>query len=87
MVQIDVYTTDYCGYCRMAKSFLEREGLAYREIDVTGNDAARDELVRKSEGRRTVPQIFINGKPIGGYTDMVELKRTGELEKLVSAAA
>jgi glutaredoxin 3 len=84
MAQIEMYSTQTCPYCVSAKAFLEREGLPYREIDVTGDDAARAALVERAAGRRTVPQIFINGKPIGGYTDMVELKRTGEFDKLVA---
>lgn len=82
-MKVEIYTTTYCGYCVQAKNFFEREHIPYVEIDVTGDDAAREALVQKAEGRRTVPQIFIDGKPIGGYSDMMALHRAGELAPLL----
>lgn len=84
MAKIEIYTTTYCGYCMQAKSFFRSKNLPYVEIDVTGDDAARQALVQKSEGRRTVPQIFINDQPIGGYTDLVALERSGRLEAMLA---
>lgn len=86
MSKVEIYTTTYCGYCVQAKNFFDREGISYTEIDVTGDDGARSALVEKSEGRRTVPQIFIDGKPIGGYTDMMALQRSGQLAGLLGRA-
>lgn len=84
MAKVEVYSTDYCPYCTKAKTLLEMKGVAYEEIDVTGDDAARDALVKKAEGRKTVPQIFINDKPIGGFDDLNALNSSGELETLLA---
>lgn len=83
MASVEIYTTNYCGYCTMAKRFFEAEGIPFTEIDVTGDDAARAALVQKAAGRRTVPQIFIDGTPVGGYTDMMDLHRRGELARML----
>lgn len=81
--KIDVYTTTYCPYCVRAKEFLTKKGAAFNVLDVTGDDAARLALVEKSGGRKTVPQIFINDQPIGGFDDMVALDRAGKLDALL----
>ena len=83
MAPVEIYTTTYCGYCTQAKAFLKSKGVAFKEIDVTGDDAARAALVERAGGRRTVPQIFIGGEPIGGYTDLVALDRSGRLDALL----
>lgn len=85
MAKVDVYTTTYCPYCVRAKQLLDTKDVDYTEIDVTGDDAARINLVEKSGGRRTVPQIFINDQPIGGYDDMRALEETGQLDQLLAA--
>lgn len=84
--KIDVYTTTYCPYCTRAKDFLTKKGVAFNVHDVTGDDAARMALVEKSGGRKTVPQIFINNQPIGGFDDMVALDRAGKLDALLNGA-
>jgi len=84
MAKVEVYTTDYCPYCVRAKQLLDMKDVDYSEIDVTGDDTARAELVQKAEGRRTVPQIFINGKSIGGFDDMRALEESGELDKMLA---
>ena len=81
-----VYSTTYCGYCRRAEELLRRAGIAFETIDVTGDVNARAELVERTGGRRTVPVIFIDGEPIGGYQELAALVRAGEL-KHISAAA
>jgi glutaredoxin 3 len=84
--RFQVYVTTYCPYCTRAKSLLKKRGYAYEEIDVTGDDAKRAWLVQASGGRRTVPQIFLDGKPLGGSDDLHALDSSGELEKLVAGA-
>ena len=83
MKPIRVYTTTYCGYCVRAKDFLNRKGADFEEIDVTGDDEARTKLVEMSGGLRTVPQIFISERHVGGYTDLVALDQKGELQPLL----
>lgn len=86
MAKIEVYSTTYCPYCVRAKALLDAKDLDYQEIDVTGKDEARIALVEKSGGRKTVPQIFINDKPIGGYDDLRALEESGELDHLLAGA-
>ncbi|MCB1538755.1 MAG: glutaredoxin 3 [Rhodospirillales bacterium] len=81
--RIEIYVTTYCPYCVRAKELLKRKGATFTEIDVTGDDAARMALVERSEGRRTVPQIFIDGRGIGGCDDLYALDRAGELDQLL----
>ena len=85
MAKIDVYTTNYCPYCVRAKELLKRKGVAFTEHDVTNDMAAREQLVTKSGGRKTVPQIFINDQPIGGFDDMNALDKAGKLDALLAA--
>lgn len=80
MKPVVIYTTDYCPYCRRAEQFLTDQGVPFEGIDVTGNDELRTKLVELSGGRRTVPQIFIGGEPIGGYTDLIALHQAGTLK-------
>lgn len=81
---VEVYTTDYCPYCTRAKMLLDKKGIAYKEIDVSNDDNARMELVKKSDGRKTVPQIFINGKGIGGCDDLYALDKAGQLDSMLA---
>lgn len=84
MKDVTVYTTNWCPYCRQAEKFLEEKGVAFKNVDVTNDDALREKLVEMSGGRRTVPQIFIGDEAIGGYSDMIALHQKGQLEaKLV----
>lgn len=80
---VELYTTNYCPYCVRAKMLLEKKGVAYTEIDVSDDDNARAELVKKSGGRRTVPQIFIGGEGIGGCDDLYALDAAGKLDSLL----
>lgn len=84
MKEVKIYTTTYCGFCSRAKDFLRSKGVAYEEIDVTEDDAMRAQLVEMSGGRKTVPQVFIGGQPVGGYTDLVQLEREGKLDPMLS---
>ena len=75
---VRIYTTAYCGYCRMAKQLLQQRRVAFEEIDVSGDDETREWLVTAT-GRRTVPQIFIGDESIGGYDELSALDRAGRL--------
>lgn len=83
MVKVEVYTTKICPYCVKAKNLLVKKGVIFTEIDVSDDPEARDALVVKAEGRRTVPQIFIDDQPIGGCDDLYALEASGELDKLL----
>lgn len=80
-MKVTVYGTQYCGYCRAAESLLDRLGIPYQVIDVTGNAAARAALVTRAHGRRTVPVILIDGAVIGGYRELATMASTGELHR------
>jgi len=84
MNNVRMYSTMICPYCIRAKLLLKARGIAYEDIDVTGDRAAREWLVQTT-GRRTVPQIFINGEAIGGYDELAKLDRTGELQQKLAA--
>jgi glutaredoxin 3 len=84
-VPVEVYITDYCPYCTRAKDLLKRRGIAFTVIDVTHDDDKRAWLVKET-GRRTVPQIFIGGKAVGGSDDIHELDRKGELTVMAGVA-
>ena len=85
MTRIILYTTPYCGYCRAAKHLLTEKGAAFTEIDVSGDLALRQEMIDRAYGRRTVPQIFINGTHVGGYDELAELERAAKLDPLLAA--
>lgn len=80
MAEVELYTTMYCPYCSRARALLQRKGVAYVDIDIAEEPARRDEMIRRAQGRSTVPQIFINGEHIGGYDDLAVLDRAGELD-------
>jgi glutaredoxin 3 len=82
-VRVRVYSTTFCAYCTLAKRLLEKRAIAFEEIDVSGDHEARSWLV-KATGRRTVPQIFIDDDPIGGYNELAQLDRSGELVRRLS---
>ena len=84
MADIVIYRTEYCPYCDMAKRLFDEIGVSYEQIDVTNDAEARAELLERTGGKRTVPQIFINGQSVGGFTDVQALKRTGELDKMLA---
>ncbi len=84
MKPVTIYTTQTCGFCLRAKELLKERGIPYEEIDVTFDDGARERLVEKADGRRTVPQIFIGDQGIGGYTDLAQLDREGKLQPLLA---
>jgi len=82
---VKVYTTNYCPYCTKAKLLLHHKGVPFEEIDVTGNQDAREKLVEMSGGRKTVPQIFIGDTHVGGCDDLYAADANGTLDQLVKA--
>lgn len=84
---IVMYSTAWCGYCQRARNLFERKGVAVREIKVDEDPADRDTMLKRSGGRRTVPQIFIGERHVGGYDDLAALERAGELDKLLGKNA
>jgi glutaredoxin 3 len=80
MARVEIYSTLFCPYCSRAKSLLEKKGIDYVNIDIIEDTAKRDEMVERSGGRRSVPQIFIDGEPIGGCDELYALDRAGQLD-------
>ena len=85
MPKVVIYTTPFCPYCMMAKRLLGKKGVAFEEIDVSGDFRLREEMTAKA-GRHTVPQIWIGETHVGGYDDLAELERAGKLDPLLAAA-
>ena len=87
MPQVTLYTTPVCPYCVRAKQLLKQKGVEQiTEIDISKNDADRDAMMEKSGGRRTVPQIFINGTHVGGCDDLYALDKAGKLDPMLAAS-
>jgi len=85
MADVTVYTTQFCGYCYRAKKLLSDKGVDFTEIDVTMDEGKRDEMMAKTGGRQTVPQVFIGGRHIGGADELYALERQGALDPLLRA--
>ena len=83
MAKIEVFTKFFCPYCSRAKALLERKGVEYQEIDLTMDRAGFDAMVDRAGGARTVPQIFIDGKHVGGSDDLAALDARGGLDPLL----
>ena len=84
MARVEIYTTRWCGYCVRAKALLDERGIAYEEISLDDDPAFR-QRVHDLSGRWTVPQILIDGDPIGGYSELWQLDRSGRLEEKLAA--
>ncbi len=82
MANVKIYRTTYCPYCNMAERLFDEMGVEYEEIDVTNDPETRMKLVEET-GMRTVPQIFVNGQPLGGFTDVKALRDSGKLQELL----
>jgi glutaredoxin 3 len=85
MAEIEIYTQAWCPYCSRAVSLLNAKGVAFREIDAPHGSAERQEATCRASGRTTMPQIFIDGRHIGGCDELVALDRAGCLEPLLRA--
>ena len=83
MKSVTVYTTPICPYCVRAKNLLNKKGVAYEEIDVLSDDGARQEMLSKSNGMRTVPQIFVGDTHVGGFDELHALDKEGKLDPLL----
>jgi glutaredoxin 3 len=83
MKPVEIYTTPTCPYCVAAKGLLTRKGVAYTEIDVSRDPALRVKMMERAQGRRTVPQIFIGGTPVGGCDDIHLLDHQGKLDLML----
>jgi glutaredoxin 3 len=86
MTSVTIYTTPFCGFCYSAKRLLSQKGVEFHEIDVSYDAAQRQEMVKRAGGRRTVPQIFIGDRHVGGFDDLYALDKAGELDKLLGRA-
>ena len=84
MQPVKIYTTPFCPYCVRAKSLLGKKGVEFEEVDVMMDDKARSEMLARSGGARTVPQIFIGTTHVGGYDDLYALDKAGGLDPLLS---
>jgi len=84
MASIEIYTQPFCPYCARAMSLLTRKGVAFTEIDAPHGSQARRDAIARSGGKTTVPQIFIDGQPIGGSDDLAALERAGKLDALLA---
>jgi glutaredoxin 3 len=86
MPRVEIYTTAFCPYCDRARALLRLKGVAFEEFDAPHGSQARRDAIARSGGRTTVPQIFIDGRAIGGSDDLVALDRAGKLDALLAGA-
>jgi glutaredoxin 3 len=84
MPTVEIYTTRWCPYCHMAKALLNRKGVTFSEIDLSAHRERRDEMVKRANGRYTVPQIFIGDMHVGGSAELHALERAGKLDSLLT---
>jgi len=85
MSKVLAYTVDYCPYCKKAKALLREKGVDFQDVDITANEEVmRKKVAEIAGGRTTVPQIFINGIHIGGYTDLKALDDAGKLDEMLA---
>ena len=82
---VTVYVADWCPYCQRAKSLLQEKNVIFNEINVEEDEAAREQMITRSK-RRTVPQIFVGDKHVGGCDELLALDRSGELDRLIQGA-
>ena len=83
MKSITMYSGPMCNFCEAAKRLLARNNLNYKEIDISSKDGLREEMIKKSNGKRTIPQIFFDEAHIGGYQELRELEKSNKLSNLV----
>ncbi len=83
MAKVEIYTWKYCPFCIRAKSLLNQKNISFQEYPIDGDEAARQLMSKKADGRSTVPQIFINGKGIGGCDELYALEANNQLDVLI----
>jgi glutaredoxin 3 len=84
MQTVEIYTSPLCGFCHAAKRMLNDKGISFAEYDVGRDPDKRQEMLGRSNGRHTVPQIFIGDNHVGGYDDMATLERSGKLDPMLN---
>ncbi len=87
MANVEIYTWSACPFCMRAKQLLHRKGVRFTEYVIDGDEAARQAMAQRANGRRSVPQIFINNQHIGGCDDLYALEAQGKLDALLQSAA
>ncbi len=85
MAKVEIYTIPFCPYCDRAKALLARKGVSFEEVDAPHGSAARRSAIERSGGRTTVPQIFIDGRSIGGSDELAALEGAGKLDALLAS--
>ena len=83
MKKVDIYTGILCGYCNAAKKLLEKKNISFNEIDISSNPDQMEIMLKRSNGARTVPQIFIGDHHVGGYDELRDLENKNQLDKLL----
>ena len=83
MKNITMYTGPMCNFCEAAKRLLSRNNLQYKEIDISSKDGLRDEMIKKSNGKRTIPQIFFDDYHVGGYVELRALEKENKLKDML----
>jgi glutaredoxin 3 len=86
MSEIEIYTQPWCSFCSRAVGLLTKKGVAFREIDAPHGSEARQESIRRSGGRTSVPQIFIDGQLVGGCDDLMAMNADGRLDRMLASA-
>ena len=85
MARVEIYSKSTCGFCYRAKALLDAKDVDYEEYELTWGSPRREEMIQRSNGRTTVPQIFIDGKHVGGCDDLFALERDGKLDQYLAA--
>lgn len=85
MAQVEIYTKGTCPYCARARRLLDDKGAAYDEYEIGSDPDKRTEMIQRANGRSTVPQIFIDGRHVGGSDDLAELERRGQLDPMLAS--
>ena len=83
MKNITMYSGPLCNFCEAAKRLLLRNKLEFKEIDISTKDGLRDEMIKKANGKRTIPQIFFDDHHVGGYVELRELEKNGKLKNIL----
>ena len=83
MKNVVIYTGPFCNYCDAAKRLLTRNNAPFKEINIATIDGAMDEMIKKANGKRTIPQIFFDDHHVGGYVELRELEKTGKLNNIL----